>query len=797
LKFLCPLSLIITPLIALAFPAIKDFAIASIEFCAESCLLIQVTLFCIHLKKNKKLNWGAVSFCISIFCIFFADSLYSARVINITYNYSLLSDCLYTFFSIFLALFLIQKLDISNRKFNEWGWIFLGTFIIDIFLSYWFLLSHYFAMNATLLDLISTITGTIYAVITAFIFALILPFAFRISNRSLYWLLSLLLLLLMADFSIRYHDVFINPATFPWTESIWCSTFIGLAWLVYFCQDKEKLLVSRNPELAPLISIRSLLTLAICGANILFLIGILFIKMYSFQTAIDISSVLFVLFVFWIIANEFSIWLASDLSFTLQNMFKAKEFLTTEGVIQFNLEKVTSQNPIFEISKILESYNSLVEQTNKIMNLVVEANKNASIAEIASQVSHDIRSPLAALEVAIKSIILPEEQRILIRSALGRIKDIANNLLQKNRNLSAKYALPDSPMDSEEKSSQLLSSLIEELISEKRLQFRAKINIEINSTIDEDAYGIFSEVNSREFKRLLSNLINNAVDSLNENGKVTVSLTKTKDLAQLTIVDNGCGIPPAILSRLGKRGESYGKTEGSGLGLYHAKTTVESWGGHLEINSTLKIGTSVTVVLPLSKPPYWLAEQLTIYTNSNVVILDDDISIHQIWDNRFEHLGAKDAQINLVHFSVPDQLITWFNKNKDNLSHSIFLVDYELIGLNQTGLDILELLKIESKSILVTSRHEDPRLISRCKALGVKLIPKSIAGFVPIAIKEVFKIDFVLIDDDPLVHQTWCICAEDQQKTVALFKTAEDFIAVKNKFANSVPIYIDVNLANG
>ena len=68
-----------------------------------------------------------------------------------------------------------------------------------------------------------------------------------------------------------------------------------------------------------------------------------------------------------------------------------------------------------------------------MMNVVMETNKKATIAELAFQVSHDIRSPLAALDMAIQTLPeLPEESRILIRSSLGRIKDITNNLLQKN-----------------------------------------------------------------------------------------------------------------------------------------------------------------------------------------------------------------------------------------------------------------------------------------------------------------------------------------------------------------------------
>jgi signal transduction histidine kinase len=536
LKMLAPLSFLIGPIFVFLSPTNKDIVIAFMEFCAQSWLLIELVLFSLRSKKNKNLDWSTISICASILCVFFADTLNSSRIIKITENYALLSDCLYSGFAFFLLLFLVIKLNIFERKLKEWFWIFLVVFIIDAYLSYWFLLAPYFLTPVTLAWKIS---GAIYMILTIFIFALILPFAFRVPDRKIFWFLNLLILLFVSDFAIRYQDAFVDTTKFSWAEIGWYSAFLGLAWLTHFSQSKRNIFVSQPLILAPFISIRSLLTLSICSANNLLLIGMLSFNLYTVQTAIDISSVLLLLFLFWTIANEFSIWLANDLSHTLKYMFKSKEHLAADGLVQFNLEQVTVKNHIFEITKILESYNDLAAQTNKMMNVVMETNKKATIAEVAFQVSHDIRSPLAALDMAVKALPeLPEESRILIRSSLGRIKDITNNLIQKNpKNLPIAITQTNSLIGNEEKSVQLLSSLIDRLISEKRMQFRAKIGIEIDSTLDESSYGIFSEVNTREFMRVLSNLINNAVEALENTGRVTVSLTQSDNHAVISVVD--------------------------------------------------------------------------------------------------------------------------------------------------------------------------------------------------------------------------------------------------------------------
>lgn len=208
--------------------------------------------------------------------------------------------------------------------------------------------------------------------------------------------------------------------------------------------------------------------------------------------------------------------------------------------------------------------------------------------------------------------------------------------------------------------------------------------------MDESAYRIFSDINVREFKRLLSNLINNAVEALENNGQVIVSLTQNQDYALLSITDNGHGIPSELLTRLTQKGETHGKKDGFGFGLYHARMTVESWGGGLKIESTINKGTTVSLLLPLAKASTWFVEQLNIFPRENIIILDDDISIHQIWNRRFENLNSKSVGVELLHFSTPDQLATWVANNKNEFNNSLFLIDYELIGFNQVGLDIIE-----------------------------------------------------------------------------------------------------------
>lgn len=213
----------------------------------------------------------------------------------------------------------------------------------------------------------------------------------------------------------------------------------------------------------------------------------------------------------------------------------------------------------------------------------------------ARQVAHDIRSPLSALKVVAESVSgIPESHHEALRNGVGRIQEIANQLLRR----------PD-PRASEERrslSAQSLSALVSSIIDEKRVEYARRSDIKILGPSEPSSLRGFAEVQPTELKRALSNLITNAVESIEETGRVCVSLSERKSKAWVVdIEDNGKGIPESFLPRLAERGASFGKNGGWGLGLYHAKRAVESWGGTFGIQSTEGKGTVVTIEVPKAR----------------------------------------------------------------------------------------------------------------------------------------------------------------------------------------------------
>lgn len=425
-------------------------------------------------------------------------------------------------------------------------------------------------------------------------------------------------------------------------------------------------------------------------------------------------------------------------------------------------------------------------------------------AELAEQVAHDIRSPLTALEATAGDMSsLPEKKRLQIRSALARIRDIANGLLDRRR---ADARESGRAADGSDSSSRLLSSLIEPIISEKRLALGPDSGIDVKSSDDVGSYGLFVRVDPVEFKRVLSNLINNAVEALGGNpGTVRVTASALDSQIFVAVNDDGKGIPPDVLAKLGQRGASFGKAGGSGLGLHHARASVESWGGRLEIASEIGEGTTVTLTLPTAPAPGWFVPEVAPTRSEVVVILDDEEGIHQVWRDRLNALGADGKAVEVRDLFTPQDLRDWTKKNPADAPRALYLLDHDLTGFPETGLSLASELGLERRTILVTGRHDDPKVLEECRKLGIRMLPKESALLVPLRVdasapaggSATRRLDAVLIDDDPLTRMTWENAASDFGKTLRTFPSPAAFMRESGEIDRRTPIYMDVKLSGG
>lgn len=116
----------------------------------------------------------------------------------------------------------------------------------------------------------------------------------------------------------------------------------------------------------------------------------------------------------------------------------------------------------------------------------------------------------------------------------------------------------------------------------------------------------FVSGDAMELELVLVNLLNNAVDALTQakttDPRIRVSLLRETDTALLRVEDNGPGVPPERLAKLGKPVLS-DKPEGLGFGLAIAASLAEAHGGRLRFEASNPSGLAVTLSVPLDRTP--------------------------------------------------------------------------------------------------------------------------------------------------------------------------------------------------
>lgn len=302
----------------------------------------------------------------------------------------------------------------------------------------------------------------------------------------------------------------------------------------------------------------------------------------------------------------------------------------------------------------------LILQTVLILTLIKstraseeEKRKNElTMTKLARQMSHDIRSPLATLNTVIKDLEnIPQEKNILIEKAMTRIADISENLLSRTKINTTSRSLPIYALKN-------IASIIQEIIEQKKIEYSNHKNISISFV--NKATAPAAKVDESELKRILSNLINNSIESSkNEGVEIIIELSESNNHLLLKIKDNGKGIDQEILNKLGKQ-EITSKRSGSGIGLIHSFERIKEWGGKINISSQLNVGTSVQIELPLIH-------------RSKVILIDDDELVKITWATSANkhHIDLK----TLSNFDEVKELIP-------NLDYeTIFYIDSDLIGI--------------------------------------------------------------------------------------------------------------------
>ncbi len=219
--------------------------------------------------------------------------------------------------------------------------------------------------------------------------------------------------------------------------------------------------------------------------------------------------------------------------------------------------------------------------------------------DFVANVSHELKTPIAGIRSAAETlangalndaVAAPRFLAIVEREAT-RLQSIVEELLELSQLESSHRALSRSPTPIRP----LLSSLVTQYEPHAQRRYQ-RLVLSIGKDVD------VLHTDRRALERALSNLLDNATKYADEGATITLSATRTDASVLFGVGDTGPGIEPAHLSRIFERfyRADIGRSRalgGTGLGLSLAKHLVESLGGHLEVESTVGLGTRFSFVL--------------------------------------------------------------------------------------------------------------------------------------------------------------------------------------------------------
>jgi signal transduction histidine kinase len=220
---------------------------------------------------------------------------------------------------------------------------------------------------------------------------------------------------------------------------------------------------------------------------------------------------------------------------------------------------------------------------------LLKAERLAAIGETAAMVGHDLRNPLQAISVA----------AYVLEKRLGPEADMQTREMLESVKNSVSYSdriVEDLLEYSEETRLELSETTPKTIALEALLNVRIPDNISVsNLTSDEPKI----RIDPVKIRRLFLNLIENAVDSMPDGGKLTIISNKSNNYVELKFIDTGVGVSEHVLRELWKPFITT-KPKGMGLGLAICKRITEAHGGSISLDTRKGEGTTFTVRLPLT-----------------------------------------------------------------------------------------------------------------------------------------------------------------------------------------------------
>ena len=248
-----------------------------------------------------------------------------------------------------------------------------------------------------------------------------------------------------------------------------------------------------------------------------------------------------------------------------------------------------------EVAEVTTAFGRMRTSLQHTQRELIEAERLATIGQMASSISHDLRHHLAAIMA--NAEFLSDERNANsrhelyedLRAGVTEMTDLIDSLLE--------FARP-------RESLRLTWTSLGDIITRSIQTVRAYPEF---SAIDISLTGppVEGWFDPSKLSRVFQNLIINSCEAVDkQSGKVAVAIRHSRETLEVRVSDTGRGIPEGMRNRVFDPFVSYGKENGTGLGLTVVQKIVQDHGGEVNVEQTSSSGTVIRVQLPLLSSPH-------------------------------------------------------------------------------------------------------------------------------------------------------------------------------------------------
>ena len=321
------------------------------------------------------------------------------------------------------------------------------------------------------------------------------------------------------------------------------------------------------------------------GENFIISVNNAFNKITVPFSVIDADVFLFGMYSFAVILIIlFSTIIANRISYPIRKLTGAAKSIG-QGDFDISLDV----NERGEIKELVDGFNTMAREIQRNQINLAELERENAWKEMAKQVAHEVKNPLTPMKLAVQQLLIAfDDKKKNFGSTLKKLSTTILNQIENLNIIASEFSnFARMPLFKLEK-----TNLKEEISKTSDLFLDENIKIEFNTELNEATIN----ADATQLRRMMINFIRNSIQA--ESKKIIINLSQVRKEYQISIEDNGKGIPPNDREKIFNSNFTT-KEKGMGLGLFLAKRYIESLEGNLSLVKSSRNGTTFKIIIPI------------------------------------------------------------------------------------------------------------------------------------------------------------------------------------------------------